>query len=236
LSTNDKAREFAASGAAEGLTVVARKQTAGRGRQGRTWSSPIDEGLYVSIILRPQIPVYCASIIPLATAVAVAETFALDFAITPDIKWPNDILVNGRKICGILLESAIESGLLLYAILGIGVNLGQREFPEDLQGSATSFLIETQQKVSPEDFLQPLLLRLEAWYRLAASRPPAIIERWQQLSSYANACPVRIISGATMVEGVTRGLTTSGALLLELANGERREIVSGEVSLRKAEG
>jgi BirA family biotin operon repressor/biotin-[acetyl-CoA-carboxylase] ligase len=235
-STNETARELAVKGASEGVSVIARKQTAGKGRQGRSWSSPIDEGLYVSIILRPHITPAQASVIPLASAIAVAETFAVDFSTAVDIKWPNDVLMNGRKICGILVESAIESGLLHYAILGIGINIAQKEFPDELRATATSLFLETQKTLTPEDFLRPLLARLNCWYPLAISQPEKIIERWQQLSSYTNACEVRIISGGAIIEGVTKGLTASGALLVELANGERREIVSGEVSLRKATG
>jgi BirA family biotin operon repressor/biotin-[acetyl-CoA-carboxylase] ligase len=234
-STSDQARALALSGASEGISVVARKQSAGKGRQGRTWSSPIDEGLYLSIILRPQIPAAQACLIPLASAIAVSETLRYDFVTAGDIKWPNDILVNRRKICGILTESAIENGLLQFVILGIGVNIAQKEFADELQALATSLFLETHKNFTPEDFLQPLLARLNTWYPLALWQPETIIDRWQQLSSYANDCPVRIISGETICEGITRGLTAGGALVLELANGERREIVSGEVSLRKAE-
>lgn len=232
-STNDYARKLAATGASEGLAIVARKQTAGKGRLGRVWSSPFDEGLYFSVILRPQATPAQASLITLAAAVAVAETFKLDFASDADIKWPNDILLNGRKICGILVESSVENSQLLYAVLGIGVNLRQKVFPDELHAIATSLFIETQQTVTPEEFLQPLLVRLNHWYGLVIAQPAAIIERWQQLSSFAKDCPVRILSSEVEIFGVTRGLTASGALLIELDDGEMREIVSGEISLRK---
>lgn len=235
-STNDRARELALSGAHEGVVVVARKQTAGKGRLGRHWSSPMDEGLYLSILLRPETTPAKASLITLATAIAVAETFQLDFATDADIKWPNDILINGRKVCGILVETAIENNRLQYAILGIGVNLVQKIFPDELKATATSLFIETQRAVSPDDFLQPLLRRLNLWYPVSISQPEKIILRWQELSSFATACAVRIISQDATIEGITRGLTQSGALLVELDDGERREIVSGEVSLRKVTG
>jgi BirA family biotin operon repressor/biotin-[acetyl-CoA-carboxylase] ligase len=235
-STNDRARELALSGAPEGLVIVARQQTAGRGRHGRQWSSPVDEGLYLSIILRPATTPAKASLITLAAAVAVAETFSLDFAAEADIKWPNDVLINGRKACGILVESAIENNRLQYAILGIGVNLAQKNFPDDLRETATSLFIETQRTVTPDDFLPPLLGRLKVWYPASISQPEKIIRRWQELSSFAKGCAVRIISQEAIIEGVTRGLTPGGALLVELDDGQRREIVSGEVSLRKVLG
>src|SRR5262245_59001114 len=104
-STNDIARELAQSGESEGIAVLARQQSAGRGRQGRSWSSPPDQGLYVSLVLRPDILPADSSVITLAAAVAVAETLEQDYRIPPDIKWPNDVMARGRKICGILVES-----------------------------------------------------------------------------------------------------------------------------------
>ncbi|MEK6407060.1 MAG: biotin--[acetyl-CoA-carboxylase] ligase [Acidobacteriota bacterium] len=231
-STNDIAKELAASGAPEGLCVIAREQTSGRGRQGRSWSSPPGEGLYLSLILRPAIKAADSAVITLAAAVAVAEALAADFQVPADIKWPNDVLASGRKICGILVESAIENNRLQYAVMGIGVNVAQRIFPPEIGESATSLSLETGRPVAPEDFLKPLLDRLERWYTTATARPDRVIARWEELSSYARGCAVRVESSAGSIEGVTRGLTAAGALVIELSNGETREIVSGEVSLR----
>lgn len=232
-STNDLAREMAQSGEGEGLAILARQQTAGRGRQGRSWSSPPGEGLYVSLVLRPDIKPVDSPVITLAAAVAVAETLEQDYRISPDIKWPNDVLARGRKICGILVESAIEANKLLYAIMGIGVNLGQREFPHELKETATSLLIESGQLVTPDEFLKPLLERLEYWYRQATAQPSEVIARWEAMSSYAHNCVVRVESSDSIIEGTTRGLTAKGALVIEMSGGEKREIVSGEVKLRK---
>jgi len=234
-STNEEARRLAQEGAAEGTAIIAAQQTAGRGRQGRSWQSPPNTGLYLSIILRPQVAPARAAMIPLATAVAVAETLMLDFQLVADIKYPNDILVNGRKICGILTESSIEAERLQYVILGIGVNIAQQEFPVELQGIATSIALETGRRLTPDDFLTPLLVSLNSWYPLAICNPERVVIRWQELSTYAYNCPVRIISGDSIIEGTTRGLTPGGALRVELNSGGWREIVSGEVSLRKAE-
>ncbi|MBI3651561.1 MAG: biotin--[acetyl-CoA-carboxylase] ligase [Acidobacteria bacterium] len=232
-STNDTARELAAAGHSEGTAILARRQTAGKGRQGRVWSSPADEGLYLSIILRPQLPAPQASLMPLAAAIAVAEMLSFDFHTAADIKWPNDVRINERKICGILVESSIENGLLQSAILGIGINIAQQNFPDELHDVATSLYLETGQAFAPDEVLPPLLARLNQWYPAALRRPDQVIERWQQLSSFAHDCAVRIVSGDATLEGITRGLTASGALRLELANGEWRDIVAGEVSLRK---
>ena len=115
------------------------------------------------------------------------------------------------------------------------MNIAQREFPAELQGIATSIALETGKTLTPEDFLQPLLARLNFWYPLAISKPEQVLNRWQELSSYARNCPVRILSFDSIIEGTTRGLTPGGALLVELDSGEWREVVSGEVSLRKVE-
>jgi BirA family biotin operon repressor/biotin-[acetyl-CoA-carboxylase] ligase len=232
-STNDLARELAAQGAPEGVTILAREQTRGRGRQGRGWASPMGQGLYLSVILRPPLAPAQATILTLAAAVAVAETLSVDYALAVDIKWPNDIHARGRKICGILVETSIEKSRLGYAVLGIGVNLGQREFPGELQGVATSLAIESGQPVTPDECAALLLERLEAWYRIALGQPSEIILRWQALSSYAHGCAVRVENGDSVVEGVTCGLSPVGALIVEMASGERREIVAGEIRLRK---
>ena len=231
-STNDVAKELAASGAIEGVCVIAREQTAGRGRQGRSWSSPPGEGLYLSLILRPNVAIAASAIITLAAAGAVAETLRLDFQTAADIKWPNDVLVRGRKICGVLVEAAIESDRLQYAVMGIGVNIAQRYFPEQIGAGATSLLLETGREIPPEDFAESLLPRLEPWYAEAISRPHHVIAKWEELSSSARDCRVCVKSSDGEVEGVTRGLSASGALIVELAAGERREIVSGEVKVR----
>lgn len=232
-STNDVARDLAASGKPEGLCVISREQTAGRGRQGRSWSSPPGEGLYLSLILRPEIRAAESTLITLAAAVAVAETLKMDFHLSVDIKWPNDILASGRKICGILVESAIEGERLQYAVMGIGVNVAQRYFPSEIVETATSLSLETGRTLYPEDLLKPLLERLEYWCTAATTRHDLVISRWEELSSYARDCAVRVESADGSIEGVTRGLAPKGALIVELSNGETREIVSGEVTLRR---
>ena len=231
-STNDVARELAASGASEGVGVLAFEQTAGRGRQGRSWSSPGGLGLYLSIVLRPRIKARESPILTLASAVAVAETLTADFGVAADIKWPNDVMARGRKICGILVESATEGDQLQYAVLGIGVNVSQRNFPANLSQPATSVFLELGSEVASEEVLRALLARTDRWYRAATIDAQRAISRWEELSSYARGREVRIMSPDGSVEGTTRGLTPNGALVIELDDGRIREIVSGEVSLR----
>jgi BirA family biotin operon repressor/biotin-[acetyl-CoA-carboxylase] ligase len=171
-------------------------------------------------------------VITLAAAIAVTETLRTDFQIDGDIKWPNDVLVRGRKICGILVEAAIDGGRLQYAIMGIGVNIAQRAFPEQIGDCATSMLLETGRVIRPEDFAEALLPRLEIWYAAAMSRPDRVISRWEELSPSSHDCVVSVESPDGSVEGVTRGLTPSGALVVEMVDGQRRQIVSGDVKVR----
>jgi len=233
-STNDRARDMASAGAAEGTAIVADRQTAGRGRMGRAWSSPAGEGLYLSLILRPRVVPSDASVITLAAAVAVSETLSAGFGARADIKWPNDVLVGGRKVCGILVESAIEGDRIQHAILGIGVNLAQTEFPEEIREGATSLLLETGKRVSPGEVLAPLFEKLDFRYRQSLENPGAVLRRWEELSSYARNCPVRITSFDSVTEGITRGLSERGGLMIESSDGRIREIVSGEVSRLRA--
>lgn len=232
-STNDVARELAASGASEGICVIAGEQTAGRGRQGRTWNSTPGEGLYLSVILRPTVEASNSPIITLAAAVAVAETLIFDFKIEAEIKWPNDVLARGRKICGILVESAIEGSRLSYAVMGIGINILQRAFPDSIGTTATSVFLETGSEVTIKDLLVFLLPRLDHWYRASQSRVDDVLGRWQKLSPMALNCQVVVEMPEGNIEGITRGLLPSGALDVELTNGERRAIFAGEVRLRR---
>jgi BirA family biotin operon repressor/biotin-[acetyl-CoA-carboxylase] ligase len=184
------------------------------------------------LILRPKIRAADSTIITLAAAVAVAETLKLDFDVAADIKWPNDVLASGRKICGILIEAVIDGDRLQYAVMGIGVNVAERSFSSELAGTATSLFLETGNATSPEDMIEPLLARLERWYAVATSKPNEVIVRWEELSSYARGCAVRIESTEGPINGITCGLASNCALILELPDGEKREILSGEVRLR----
>jgi BirA family biotin operon repressor/biotin-[acetyl-CoA-carboxylase] ligase len=223
---------MAVSGAEEGVAILAREQTAGRGSKGRSWASPAGQGLYLSVILRPALTPPESTVLTLASAIAVAETLRCEFNVTPDIKWPNDVLISGRKVCGILVESATERGQLQYAIVGIGVNVSQNDFGPELAG-ATSLLIENSRRAAPEDVLSPLLDHLDRWYRVSISSTQEILAKYQELSSYARDCRVRVIGNAKEFEGITRGLTETGALLVE-HDGRLRTVVSGEIQRLRA--
>ena len=235
-STNVEALKQARLGADEGVCIVARQQTAGRGRQGRSWTSPPDAGLYLSIILRPKLESRYLPLITLAAAVAAFDTLA-ELEIEPDIKWPNDILVNERKICGILAET-VDTNEGLAVVVGIGINLTSASFPPDVAETATSVYETCGQTISFSDLEGSLLDRLGLWYgRLCDHAGPAdILEEWTKRSSYATGKEVRATIMNTIISGTTDGLESNGALRIVTADGLLHVIHAGDVEkLRRAE-
>lgn len=236
-STNRVAQELARAGAAEGTAVIAEGQTAGRGRLGRSFFSPPYRNLYTSIVLRPAGGALEAQACVLAAAVAVAGAVAqaVGAAERVEIKWPNDVLLDGLKVSGILLELAAEPTRVAYLVLGIGVNLNvEREsFPEEFRaraGSLRSFLGAPVDRVA---FTQDLYARLEPALESCAARGFAGVlpdfEAWFRMRGRR----VRVAgAGADVLEGVALGVDQSGALRLALASGETR-VVAGDVTLLK---
>ncbi len=232
-STNDLLKEM--TDAPQFTCVVADEQTAGRGRNMRAWHSSPGDGLYLSVLLCPQSDSSQIPQLSLMTGIAVAEVLIERGLAGVDIKWPNDVLVNERKISGILVEGA-SSGLNVHrVIVGIGVNLNHRTFPSELSLTATSFLIETGIAVVVDDFRDQLLDRIAVWYEIWRRKEAGvIIERWQELSSYATGKRVTVTLDENRIEGETVGLTETGALRVMTGNGELKTILAGEVvSLRK---
>jgi len=229
-STKDTARELADADAVEGTTVLALEQTAGRGRHGRRWLSPKGEGLYHSIILRPEIPPAKAPLLGLVAAIALAETLREEYEIQADIKWPNDILIEERKLAGILLELETDNDTVKYVILGIGVNLNQTEFLQDLDQPATSLRLETGMSYDIEGFRRRLFARLDHWYEqfLATGSEP-IIRRYSELSSYVHGKLVQVQTAERFITGRTYCLNSEGALLVESPGGKIEAILAGDV-------
>ncbi len=231
-STNDYLK--AQADAPEFTCVVADEQSAGRGRHTRTWVSPPGEGLYLSVLLRPEATANL-SLLSLLAALAVAETLAQYNVAGLDIKWPNDVLIAERKVCGILVEGASSGANEVRIIVGIGVNLNQQNFPPELVETATSLALHLGHTVAVDVFRDRLLVRLAHWYaqwRHGAGR--SILARWQQLSSYAHGQQVVVTLDGEQVEGVTMGLSKDGSLLVQTEDGELRTMLVGEVSrLRK---
>lgn len=222
-STQTVAFALAADGAADRTVVVAQAQTAGRGRHGRLWLDEPGASLLTSIILRPRLEPARLPTLSLAAGVAVVEALERVTGLKPRLKWPNDVLVDGRKLAGILLESRISSSPLV--VLGIGVNLAQRVFPADLAERATSVRLATGRRVDADALLTALLESLDAWRtRLETEGWAPIRERWRALTETLGR---RVsIDG---VEGVAVDVDEDGALIV--AEGDvRRRVVAGEVN------
>jgi BirA family biotin operon repressor/biotin-[acetyl-CoA-carboxylase] ligase len=219
-STNNEVARLAFEGAEEGLAVVADEQTAGRGRLQRTWSSPKGAGLYFSILLRPALLPKRWTLITFVAALATGDALREAAAVQTDIKWPNDLLAGERKICGILAE-AIETPMGRAVVVGIGVNLTDDAFPQDLINVATSVANESDRKPERETILKSLLSALSRWYSLLHETDGAekIVAAWTSRSSYASGRMVQVTNGDEVLQGITRGVENDGALRLETTRG-----------------
>jgi len=232
-STNSTARELAAQGVPDGTLVVAEEQVAGRGRLGRGWFSPFGGGLWCSVILRPPVNPSAAPPITMLAAVAAADALRRAAGVRAGIKWPNDLLVHGKKICGILTELSAEMERVGHLIIGLGMNLNQEEadFPPALQSTATSARLETGRPVSRVAVLQALLDELEKCYLswLRDGFAP-VLARWKELSVTLHR-PVRVSTLRESWEGVAEDVDEDGALLLRLPSGRLQKVVAGEVTM-----
>jgi BirA family biotin operon repressor/biotin-[acetyl-CoA-carboxylase] ligase len=230
-STNSKAYQLALQGAKEGEVVIAESQMEGRGRLGRRWFSPPFLNLYLSLILRPQIPPHRASLITLMAAVATADAIQNYSGLLPQIKWPNDVLLRGRKVAGLLNEIQSEMDRIHFVILGIGVNLNMDEkmFPKEIRGMATSLKREMGETISRKDFLRSLLIVLEGWYAtfLKEGGIP-VLEAWRGRAEIEGK-HVIVSSFGESLSGIAVDVDSDGALILETEEGERKRIVAGDI-------
>ena len=229
-STNLEAAQRAIEGAAEGLCVVASEQTAGRGRLQRRWISPNGSGLYFSIVLRPRIHQRSWPLITLAAALAVHDALLETYSLKTDIKWPNDILSNKRKLCGILAET-VDTTQGRALVLGIGINLTSSAFPPEVHEIATSVQLETGKVPNLEIILRNVMIALLRRYEMlqSVSGGEEILREWSVRSSYASGKRIRVANGQEVLEGTTRGLEIDGALRVETDEGEIRIVRAGDV-------
>lgn len=229
-STNDRAKELAAAQAPEGTLVVAEGQSAGRGRLGRQWESPLGVGLYVSLVLRPPLPPHELPQITLTTAVAVARALERTVGAAPGIKWPNDLLLGGKKVGGILTEMETESDQMRHLVVGLGLNVNNREFPEEIAGTATSLALALGRPLARVPLLKAWLEEFEGLYRrFLAGEFPAILEEWKRYTVTLGR-QVAVRQGPTTVRGLAREVAPDGALLIETAPGEVVRVTSGEIA------
>jgi BirA family biotin operon repressor/biotin-[acetyl-CoA-carboxylase] ligase len=235
-STNDVAKELAARGAPEGTVVVAEAQTGGRGRLGREWDSPPGVGLYVSLVLRPMLPPQELPQITLTTAVSVAWAVRRVAGVAPGIKWPNDLLLNGGKLGGILTEMETESDRIRHVVVGLGLNVNNPEFPPELKATATSLTLALGGSYSRVQLLQAWLEEFEALYdRFLNQGFPEILEEWKGLTVTLGR-PVTVRQGPREISGEALDVAADGALLLKTAGGEIVRVTSGEITPDPAGG
>lgn len=231
-STNTEALERARDGAPEGHVVLADSQRQGRGRLKRQWVSPPGCNLYCSLIVRPALPVAQVPLLTLTAGLAAAETVATRVSEGVRIKWPNDVLIQGRKAAGILTEMETEGGRVAFAVVGIGVNLNATEaqFPPALRRLATSIAAATGRAVDRAAFCAELLNRLEDRYDLLLRHGfAAIAPLWQDWDALAGR-RIEVRDGGRAVTGTARGLAADGRLRLEAADGAH-DIVAGDVTV-----
>ena len=228
-STNTQASKQARQGAAEGLCVIATRQTNGRGRHGRSWISEKDSGLYFSIVLRPEFEIKYLSLITLMTGIAVHDALK-EFGIKPDIKWVNDLLVNEKKISGILAET-VETPKGLAVVVGIGVNLTSRNFPDEIAETATSVEAAIGRRISADEIAEELTKYLAFFYKMLCEKtgPAEIIEHWQRRSTYFTGKNVRVTLAGETLEGTTDGLEDNGALRVRTTAGDLKIVQAGDV-------
>lgn len=234
-STNKQARLLASQGYPEGTAVVAEMQTEGRGRRGRSWFSPASQGIYMSLILRPALPLKEISRVSLVAALAAAETLQEDLGLPARIKWPNDVLVNDRKIAGILSEAVTDMDSVEYIVTGIGININNsgNEFPNDFRTLATSAYAEDGCRGSRVKVLQGLWMRFEQYYRqLLEGHFADTLERLKSMSNVIGQ-QVKLDAVNGMLTGRAVDIDENGCLLVRDELGTIHAVMSGEISLLK---
>jgi BirA family biotin operon repressor/biotin-[acetyl-CoA-carboxylase] ligase len=232
-STIDAASELARNGEAEGTVVVAEAQSGGRGRLGRKWSSPGGVGIWTSIILRPAIPPRDAPKLTLLAAVTVATTLREQYEIAAEIKWPNDVVVAGRKICGALTELVAEQDAIKYVITSFGLNVNQTrsKFPPEVRDIATSIRIELGRKVDRPEVFRRILREFDRQYMdFSKSDGSEILDRWRALSgTLGKRVKVQLRDGK--VEGVAKDVENDGSLIIDVGGGSLRSVAYGDVTI-----
>jgi len=230
-STNTVALRLGEEGEPHGTIVLAEEQTAARGRAGHSWISEKSAGITCSILLRPQIPPALAPLLTLVVGLAARDAAAEEIDSIPDIRWPNDILISGKKVCGILTEMHAEPDRIHYAVVGIGMNVNQAKMPPELTDIATSLRIETGKIHSRLELLIRLLRHLDRYYNQFLTEGAApILRRFSQVSSYFQGKRVQIAAHTETFTGVTAGLEPSGVLRVARDDGRGVELVlSGDV-------
>ena len=235
-STNTQAKSLGDGDAPNGTLVVAGKQESGRGRRGRSFESPAGTGIFMTLLLRPEIEPQNASMLTLVSALAVAKGIEHMVDLPVQFKWPNDIVINGKKVCGILTEMSAQMDYVNYIVIGIGINVGNEEFPEEIKDVATSIYLESGKHVNRAMLIEKIWEEFEDYYEL--------YEKTQDLSSLVKEYDsylvnrgqkVRVLDSKEPYEGKAMGITDRGELIVDTWEA-RRLVSAGEVSVRGVYG
>lgn len=232
-STNTRAKQLAEAGAPDGTLIVAETQSAAKGRRGRAWMAPPGTGVWFSLMLRPQIEPEHASMLTIVAAMAVEKGIRDTTGLSGRIKWPNDVVVDRKKVCGILTEMSADMDCVNHVVVGIGINANIREFPEELRDKATSLLLVSGQAVKRSALLNAVLLAWEEYYgRYLPSEDLSLLaeEYNEKLAGLGGL--VKVLAPKGEYTGISRGINHKGELLVEREDGTVTEVMSGEVSVR----
>ncbi|MGH9864047.1 MAG: biotin--[acetyl-CoA-carboxylase] ligase, partial [Candidatus Acidiferrales bacterium] len=230
-STNTVAMRLGDEGEAHGTVVVAEEQTSGRGRAGHSWHSEKAAGIYISILVRPQISPMFAPALTLVAGLAAYDAITEESNVLSDIRWPNDVLLKGKKVCGILTEMQAEPDRMHFAVIGIGINVNQPKMPTDLANIATSMRMETGRVHSRLELLARLLRHLDRYYnQFIAEGAAPILRRFAEVSSYFEGKRVSISTSTESFVGTTAGLEPMGILRVKRDDGRIESVISGTVA------
>jgi BirA family biotin operon repressor/biotin-[acetyl-CoA-carboxylase] ligase len=231
-STSDRLKALAREGAAEWTVVLADEQSGGRGREGREWASP-PGGLYVSVLLRPRVA--AIGLLPLAAGLAVVEAVA-EHGVAAELKWPNDVVVGGRKLAGVLSEAATGAGGVEWVAIGIGVNVAPSALPAQLRANAATLADGGRTPPTVAVLAAAVLARLRVWYDALGRSPRVVLDAWRRRALAWWGETVEVRTAVDVVRGRLLDLDDEGALLVSLEGGGTRRVLSGEVSrLRRVE-
>ncbi len=232
-STNTAAKKAAENGAVHGTLVVSERQTGGKGRRGRAWDSPRETGIFMTLILRPNMAPVHASMLTLVAALAVADGIRECTGAESLIKWPNDIVMSGKKVCGILTEMSADPDCINYVAVGIGINVNMEEFPEEIRGVAASIFTETGKKTKRSLLISAVMAAFERYYEvfMKTTDMSGLLEDYNgKLANCGRT--VRVLDPAGEYSGTAIGIDREGELLVEMEDTTVRRVLSGEVSVR----
>ncbi len=236
-STNIQCRRLAAEGWPEGTLVVSECQNAGKGRRGRGWVSPAGTGIWMSLLLRPEIPPQKASMLTLVAALAVEKGIRLGTGLDSRIKWPNDLVIGQKKICGILTEMRTQGNVTEHVVVGIGINANIKEFPEEIKESATSLYLVKGEEINRKKVIGCVMAAFEEYWETFLQTLDLRALKEEYDAKLVNlGRQVRVLEPGGEYTGLCRGIGSEGELLVVLPDGEEKTIFSGEVSVRGVYG